>query len=186
MAEQPNKFQAALVAGLIFGALSAIPFVNLLNACCCLWVVIGGAIAARTLVNRSPIFPVSSGDGAAVGALSGVIMSLVYLVLGVPIHLLTRGSSMEFMRRLMEGIDNPEFRRGMEQMMRNQQYQSLPQILAGALFGWIVVSAVAIGFATLGGVIGVALFEKRKGQQMPPPGPPPGYQGYPPPPPPGN
>lgn len=73
MVEKPNKIQPALVGGLIVGLLWSIPFLNLINFCCCLGVMIGGAVATLMLVKRSPVLPVRSGDGAAVGALAGVI-----------------------------------------------------------------------------------------------------------------
>jgi hypothetical protein len=43
---------------------------------------------------------------------------------------------------------------------------------------WLVFTLIAVGMATLGGIIGVAIFEKRKGNQPPPVYPP---QDYPPP-----
>ena len=183
MVEKPNKMQAAILAGVIFGVVSSIPFVNWLNVCCCLWVVIGGAFAARTLIGKSPVFPVTSGDGALVGLLSGVISSVVYLVVGIPISLLLRGSDEAIVRKIMELSNDPNSRAPLEEWLRQSQTQSVAQQLAGGLVVWLVCSVVAIGFATLGGVIGVAMFEKRKGQppMMPPPQPG-GYTGYPPPP----
>jgi len=180
--EKPNKFQAAILAGVIFGVLSSIPFVNLLNVCCCLWVVIGGAVAARTLINRSPVFPVTSGEGAVVGLLSGVISSLVYLVVGVPLSLLASGSSVALLQKLSESINDPNFRAQMEEQIRRTQTQPAAEQIAGQLVSWLICSVIAIGLATLGGVIGVAMFEKRKGHPTPPMHPPGGYTGYPPPP----
>ena len=44
-----------------------------------------------------------------------------------------------------------------------------------ALLIWLLFALVAVGLATLGGVIGVAIFEKRKSEPPPPPAyPPPG------------
>ncbi|HLG18112.1 MAG TPA: hypothetical protein VJH03_26965 [Blastocatellia bacterium] len=180
MVEKPNKLQAALLAGIIFGALSSIPFVNWANLCCCLWVVIGGAVAARTLINRSPVFPVTSGDGAAVGAITGAISAGVYLVLGIPLALLTNELVISFMQNLLSGVQDPNVRRAFEDAVRQARTQSIGEQLGGALLQWLIVSALAVGFATLGGVIGVAIFEKRKGQPMPPSAPQPPYGGGPP------
>ena len=182
MVEKPNKFQAALLAGIIFGVLSAIPLVQLLNFCCCLWVVIGGAVAARTLINRSPVFPVTSGEGALVGLLSGAIMSVVYLVVGIPLGLLASGSMVPLIEKFTESMNDPRVREQLEQV-KHMANQPMVEQIAGALIQWLIISVLALGFATLGGVIGVAMFEKRKGQPMPPMQPPPqGYTGYPPPP----
>ena len=76
-----------------------------------------------------------------------------------------------------EGSMAIEGLRMIEEAIRNSQNQPLSERLVGALFAWLIASVISIGFASLGGLIGVALFEKRKGQN--PPQPP---SGYPPPP----
>jgi hypothetical protein len=179
--ERPNKFQAALMAGIIFGVLSSIPFVNFINICCCLWFVIGGAMAARSLINRSTVFPVTSGEGAAVGALAGAICAAVDLVLGMPLALLTNELVFGALQGFITSVQDPRLREQFEEVMRASRDQPIAQQILGHLFQWLILAAVGTGFATLGGVIGVAMFEKRKGQPMPPPPPGPGgYQGYPP------
>ncbi|HWC76073.1 MAG TPA: hypothetical protein VG778_01350 [Blastocatellia bacterium] len=188
MVEKPNKFQAALTVGIIFGVLSAIPFVNLLNICCCLLFVAAGALAAKSLINRSPVFPVNSGDGAAVGALAGMICAGVELVVGLPIALLTSEFITPIMMNIFKSfITDPRMLEEMEKSMSQQQGQPLAAQIGAQLVFWLILAAVGTGMATLGGVIGVAMFEKRKGQ--PPPQPPSGYPpppqqpgGYPPPP----
>lgn len=186
MIERPSKVQPALIGGLVVGLLWSIPFLNLINFCCCLGVLVGGAVAAWMLIKRSPVHPVSTGDGAVVGALAGVVGAGVYLVLGVPISLLFDGAGL--LRSIVDQLDSPEFRVAMDEALRNSESQGLVERLLAALFSWLVVSVISIGFSTLGGLIGVAMFEKRKGQQPPfpptapdyggpgfaPPGPPPG------------
>ena len=183
MVEKPNKLQAAILAGVIFGVLSSIPFVNFVNICCCLWVIAGGAVAARTLIGKSPVFPVTSGDGALVGLLSGGIMSGVYLIIGIPLSLVLQGSNEMILRKFMEYSNDPNVRKAVEDQIAVAQTQSIAQQLAAQLISWLICSVIALGFATLGGVIGVAMFEKRKGQPpMMPPQQQGGYTGYPPPP----
>ena len=181
MVEKPNKFQAALMAGIIFGVLSAIPFVNFVNICCCLWFVIAGALATRSLINRSPVFPVTSGDGAAVGALAGAICAAVDLVLGLPLALLTNELVLGAVQGFLTSIQDQNIREQFETALNQSRNQPIAEQIVGHLVQWLILAAVGTGFATLGGVIGVSLFEKRKGQQMPPPPPVPGsYPGYPP------
>lgn len=188
MIEKPSKIQPALVGGLVVGLLWSIPFLNLINFCCCLGVLIGGALASWILIKRSPVLPVSTGDGAVVGALAGVVGAGVYLVLGVPISLLFNQAGLSMLRSMIDQLDSPEFRVAMDEVLRNSENQGLVERLLAALFSWLVISVISIGFSTLGGLIGVAMFEKRKGQQPPfpptapdyggpgfaPPGPPPG------------
>ena len=185
MVQKPSKLQPALVGGLILGLLSSIPLIQIGNLCCCLWVLLGGALAARSLINRSPVLPVTYGDGATVGAIAGVVGSAVYLVIGVPLNLLIGDAiSLPLLKSVMEHMDNPEMQRMMEQVIEQAQNQPMGQRLAGALVNWVISAAIYIVFATLGGLIGIAFFEKRKGQAPPqawPPQPPP-YQGGPQPP----
>src|SRR5260370_25414316 len=127
MVEKPSKFTPALIGGLVLGILSAIPVVNFGNLCCCLWVLIGGAVAARMLISRSPVFPVRAGEGAAVGALAGAIGSVVNLVLGVPLGLAVgpgiQIGLFEWFRTLLK--DNPNAQAQLEQAIRQMQQVSM-------------------------------------------------------------
>lgn len=188
MVQKPSKLQPALVGGLILGLLSSIPIIEIVNACCCLWVLLGGAVAARMLISRSPILPVSYGDGALVGALAGVVGSAITLVLGVPIDLLLTAprESIDTLRQFPIPMDDPAVRQVID-LVQNQ-----PVLFA--LLGWMIGAVITVGFGALGGMIGIGIFEKRKGQPMPPPAgftpppadfpPPPTDQSYPSPPPP--
>jgi hypothetical protein len=183
--EKPGKVQPALVGGLITGLLSSIPVIDAGNLCCCLWVLLGGAIAARMLVKRSPYLPITTGEGAEVGALAGVVSAGIVLVIGVPIGLLLSSSNSESLRQIADSIGNPAFREAtleVTDMMRDHAFLF-------AFLSWFIRSIIMIAFATVGGMMGVAMFEKRKGQQPPPPPPPPNFAGpgyAPPGPPPGG
>ena len=182
MTEKPSKLQPALVGGLTIGVLSSIPLVSAGNLCCCLWVLLGGAIAARMMVKRSPHLPVTTGEGAEVGALAGLVSAGVILLIGVPLNLIFSDSNSESMRQFADSTDNPAIREAMLQVTSMME----EHVVLFALLTWFVTSIIYIAFATVGGLIGVALFEKRKGQQPPPqapnyggpdsspPGPPPG------------
>ena len=62
-----DKMKPALIGGVALGLLSAIPFINILNACCCAWAVVGGALATYLYIKNS-VTPVRPGDGAVPGA----------------------------------------------------------------------------------------------------------------------
>lgn len=173
MLEKPSKIQPALLGGLVIGVLWSVPFLNLINFCCCLGVMMGGALAAWQLIKRSPTLPVSSGDGAVVGMLAGVVGAGVYLVLGIPIGLVFSESGLAVVRTLFESFNNPEINRAMEEAIKSSQNRGLGERLVEALVSWLIVSVISVGFSTIGGLIGVSIFEKRKGQY--PPQPPPGF-----------
>jgi hypothetical protein len=143
-----NKLKPALLGGLIVGVLSAIPIINY---CCCIWSIGGGALAAYLYIKSSPV-PVTMGDGAMVGGLAGVCGGIIYLILGLPIALVFGMASMtENLHR--SGVELP--------------VSGFLLIIVASIIGAIILALLA----TLGGVIGVAIFEKRKGDGLPPPPP---------------
>jgi hypothetical protein len=141
-----NKLKPAIIGGLVTGILSVIPFVS---TCCCVWAILGGMLACFLYI-RSSAVPASTGDGAVLGILSGVFGSLIYLIIGLPIALIFGVAQME------EG-----FRRsGVEVPFTGA---------ALAILGVLVVVVMLLIFSTIGGLIGVPIFEKRKRDVTPPP-----------------
>ena len=161
-----DKMRPALIGGVALGLLSAIPFINIVNACCCAWAIAGGVLAAHLYVKGSSA-PARPADGAVVGALAGAIGAAIYLIVGVPLGLVMGNTMMRMLAGMMQNA-NPEQAAAMEQMMA-----------AGVSVGSAIINAIFVGvlliiFATVGGLIGVAIFEKRKGGAAPPP---PGFGG---------
>ena len=141
-----NKLKPALVGGLIAGILSVIPIVS---TCCCIWAILGGLLASFMYI-KSSATPVTPGEGAVVGALTGAVGGLIYLIIGLPISLYFGTAQMEdAMRR--SGVEVP--------------LTGIALVLLGVFF---VVVLILI-FSTIGGLVGVPIFEKRKGAQPPPP-----------------
>ena len=143
-----NKLKPALLGGLVVGLLSAIPFINY---CCCIWSIGGGVLAAYLYIKSSPT-PVGMGDGAMVGGLAGVVGGIIYLIVGLPIAMVFGAAAMEeqFVRA---GVQLP--------------VSGMILIILAGIVGAILLAVLA----TLGGIIGVAIFEKRKGTGMAPPPP---------------
>ena len=166
-----NKLKPAIIGGVVVGLLSAIPFVNLLNICCCLWAIIGGVLASYLYIKASPT-PVKPGDGAMLGVLSGVVGALIYIVIGIPLSILLGATMLSLVSRMLESV-NPSQAEQMRQQMEAGQ-----TILSAILRG-IFTAFLLIVFSTLGGLLGVPIFEKRKGVTDLPP-PPQGFGGGPP------
>jgi len=167
--EKPSRLQPVLLGGLVLGLGSVIPGVSYGNLCCCGWAIAGGVLAANLLIRRSPIFPISSGDGASAGALSGVVGSLINLVIGVPLSLLQWNNVVSQVEGRVETTSDPASRETVRQVVSIMQNH--PALIALGI--WLIFTIVAIVAAAVGGMIGVAFFEKRKGQQYSrPQGPP--------------
>lgn len=167
-----NKMKPAIIGGIVVGLLSAIPFVNILNVCCCLWAILGGVLASYLYIKASPT-PVKAGDGAVLGLLAGVVGGLIYIVIGIPLGILMGATMMSFMSKLMESVDPRQ-----AEAFR-QQAEAGQSIVAHILRGLISAFLLLI-FSTIGGLLGVPIFEKRKGGPDLPP-PPQGFGGQPPP-----
>ena len=141
-----NKLKPAILGGLIVGVLSAIPFINY---CCCIWTLGGGVLAAFIYIKSSPT-PVKMGDGAMVGGLAGVVGGIIYFVLSLPINIFFGMAAMQ------------------EQLYRSGVHLPFSGILLVILTS--IVGAIILALLTaLGGIIGVAIFEKRKDGAVPPP-----------------
>ena len=182
--------QPALMGGLLAGFLSVIPGISLGNACCCAWLLVGGAVAAKMVINRTPR-PVKSGEGAQIGAIAGLIAAGVYLVISIPLTLFGIGERVyqALLERLAESNGSPDMQEWVRKVKELSESQTPAQRLISALPILIAAGVLFTGFSTLGGLLGVALFEKRRDQPPPPPyspGYPPQYpQNYPQQPPPG-
>jgi len=145
-----NKLKPALLGGLIVGFLSAIhSLIPLVGACCCIWGIIGGVLASFLYIKGSSV-PVKLGDGAIVGALAGVVGGIIYVVIYLPFSLLY-GMSVVQEQLNRSGVQIP--------------FSGTILVIIGSIVGAIVL----VLLSTLGGVIGTAIFEKRKGNGLAPP-----------------
>jgi uncharacterized protein YqgC (DUF456 family) len=144
--------QPALIGGLVAGVLSALPIINLFNACCCLWVVSGGVVAAYLLQDREPS-PIQVGDGALVGLMAGVIGAFVNLVLLIPVTLLLAPMQRAMMEQL---IDNGNLPPEMREMLSSGFGTAL-----GIVATFFLTLFAGLVFSTLGGVLGAVIFRKK-------------------------
>ena len=165
--QKPEYLRPALIAGAIAGLLSGLPIISAGNCVCCLWIVGGAAMATKLLAkNTSGIL--TSGDGAIVGALTGIVGAVVQMLIAIPL----RPSNIELGRRMLDwlsslGLDMPSNMDGL--------LDGGPGILSP---GWFLLSlflsaAVFAVVGVLGGIIGVSLFAKKKPQASPPAATPP-------------
>ena len=157
-----NKLKPALIGGGALGLLLVltivvtalpIPVVRVVGCCNCLWPIAGGLVATMLYVKGSPI-PVTILDGTIVGALAGVIGGAIYLVVGLPINILVNGvAAMDAQVRAF----NPDF-----------PLSGVALFVIGGIVGFVIF----IALATIGGLIAVPIFEKRKQNITAPPAPP--------------
>lgn len=145
-----DKLKPALIGGLVAGILSVIPIVA---TCGCLWAIGGGVLAGFLYIPKSPT-PVKAGEGAILGALAGVVGAVIRIVIGIPLNYVMAANM---------GLEEQ-----LERMNMQVPVSGMMLIILGAVLGAIF----AIALSTVGGLIAVPLFEKRKGGPPAPPPPP--------------
>ncbi len=150
------KMLPALMGGLFIGVLSSLPYIKGGNVCCCLWVVSGGILAAWLMQQNTPR-PITVGEGALVGLLSGLAGTFVWMawaIVGMFVFSSTPFDVADFQRAMTEGGRDvpPEAREALENLS-----PAVILVVGGVI--WAVVSMV---FATIGGLLGALLF-RRKG-----------------------
>ena len=154
--------QPALLGGLFIGLLSALPFVNLANYCCCLWVISGGVIAA-VLDQQGEPGRLPTGRAAYDGFVAGIVGAIVWLAASM----------------VLDVVMNPLYDRAVTEMLRNandmppaaRTYLETLGTRASSpvsyVLGFLFHLFVGVVFGAIGGVLGVTVFG-RSGPAAPP------------------
>jgi hypothetical protein len=161
------RHQPALLGGVLIGVLSALPFVNVGNCCCCLWVVLGGVLVAYLEQERQE-GPVDVANVVRAGLLAGVIGAVVMSVLdGVFSAALSQVFTADRRQQLIEQV--LDLIPNVPADLRDQMSHPPPAatMLAGRMAS-LFISALFFGlFSMLGALLGSAIFKKKT-----PPAPP--------------
>jgi hypothetical protein len=156
-----GRLQPALFGGLFIGVLSALPFVNTANCCCCLWAIAGGVLATY-LRQQNSRYQVPAAEGALVGLMAGAIGGVIYVVLSVALQPIIGPMQQQLFERVLSGSGDlpPDFREAVENMGSMGAMMGLAHLVNAVFY---------TAFGLLGGLLGVALF-KKDGPPPPPPG----------------
>jgi hypothetical protein len=149
---------AGLLGGLFIGVLSALPIVSAAN-CCCLWIISGGVIAAYFAQQEDPR-PLGLLDGARVGFRAALFGALVWLLASIVINRAVaplQGNTADLVLRNATDMP-PEVRDWLESLGNNTGAAAL---VGGFLFQLFI----ATPFASLGGLLGAALFGRTEQPQ---------------------
>jgi hypothetical protein len=179
MFEKPSKLRSAVLGGLIIGAISVIPGLNLLNCCCCAGILLGGAMSVylyrQEFTNEMP--PMESSDALVLGIVAGIIGAIITTSLAAMITLVLGPVETEMMRNFMEKItqkleDRGSVPQGTLENMRDQFEQAIKEggTIGGILRSLVYALILYPIFSMLGGLIGFGIFGKKK--PVTPPTPP--------------
>ena len=118
--------------------------------------VSGGALAAW-LMQQNTLRPITPGEGALVGLLSGLVGTFVWValaILGMLLFSTTPFDMADFQRAMSEGRDvPPEAREALENLS--------PAVIL--VVGGVIWAVVSMLFATVGGLLGALIFRKKGG-----------------------
>lgn len=157
---QVDYKKPALIGGAIVGLLSVMPILQILSSCFCLWAWVGGAVAAKLLINGSSQ-PLTSREGAKVGLMAGLFGALIYFVIETPVAYWQLPAMMDTAAKIVKEEQAVAFYNKIGQTQSLRIIFSILFTFIGALF--------TTGFTVLGGMLGVKLFEKRQNQFPPSP-----------------
>ena len=148
-----NYFTSSLLGGVVLGLLSSIPYLNIGNLFCCLWVVGGGVLAAYLFWGENK--QITTGQGALVGFFAGLWGALVSAILGGILWLFLADTYMSQIYQALNEQDIPA--ESMEFM--TTIFSGNPFLIAGVyLVSSLIVNSI---FATLGGLICAAILKKK-------------------------
>lgn len=146
-----GRLQASLLGGLFIGVLSVLPVVNLVNLCCCLWVVTGGVLTTYLLqMGRTSVL--ESTEAAMTGLLAGVFGAVISGVLSVLMFMMV-GDMSARIRGIVEQLPQipPE--------TRDQLLAFEPGVGFVIVTGLFNIPIYAI-FSMLGALLALLLFRK--------------------------
>jgi hypothetical protein len=165
----PGVVKYALISGAVFGFLGGAPFVSMLNCVCCALIIGSGFLAAMLSANESKSLGVqfTPGNGAVVGFVTGVVYGVADTITATISGLLFQEAAVEWMLDALELIDDlpPE-------VIDLITGQSSLGLAASIVLGLIIKIGFGIIFATLGGLIGGAVFKSEPAAPAPPVTPP--------------
>jgi hypothetical protein len=152
--------QPALIGGVAMGVLSALPLIGAVgNACCCLWVVGGGLLAAY-LLQQNRETPIAPSDGLLVGLLAGLIGAVVHAAISIPLTLLLGPAERAMAQRFIE-MAPPEVRETFERVAGREREFTVGFFIVAQIVGLMFWACVGAVFGSIGGVLGAAIFKKR-------------------------
>jgi hypothetical protein len=152
--------QPALTGGMFLGFLSSIPFIQAGNCLCCMWVLLGGGMAAVLLTKQRPS-GITYGDGAFVGVMSGLFGAVV----GTVVQMSFRAIAARLFESQQQQFEQMLQQLGVQGQMRDWMLRlASGEISAVTLIFTFFSNLVMFSlFAMIGGILTVAILNKRKG-----------------------
>jgi hypothetical protein len=141
------------------GVLSALPIVSFGNACCCLWVITGGLVAAYVFQSND-IQPMTPAEGALAGLLAGLVGAGVHLILSIPLDIVMAPFERTMAQRIIDMTGNVEMREILERYSERGAVGGIGLIILRRFVALLFMAIAGAVFSTIGGLIGAMVFRK--------------------------
>ncbi|MEO8483171.1 MAG: hypothetical protein ABI634_13245 [Acidobacteriota bacterium] len=158
-----KRFQPSLIGGLFIGILSALPIVGAANACCCLWVVVGGVLTVYLQKQAHPD-SLEVTDAILGGLVAGAIGALVHVLANAVLFSFASDRVVDQIRNAFDQNPQlpPEIRDRMDDLLSRPNASALMAVA----FAAISLPIYAI-FSMLGALLGFAMFRNPKKPETP-------------------
>ena len=157
----PDMLRSPLIAGLLSGTLSSLPYLKVVNACtCCSMVVLGGLYGSFLYSRecRRQGAPFSGRQGAMVGLITGAFYGATMATIGNLILIVAGEPGLEAALRWLRELQStpPETVEMIDQALAQMAQRSFS--FSGVLLGFFASVLVGALFSTVGGLIGGVWF----------------------------
>jgi len=167
MPEKPSKLLPALYGGVVMAAISAIPFVSIINCFCCAGVMLGGFLAVffyqKDLTIQTPL---TNSDALQLGALAGVFGAVIGTILSGLIMALFGDVSRQIIMDIIRGFEDQMPPGTMEQIEQGMS-QSTGMGFMGIMIAFFTSIIIDPLFGLLGGLIGYSVYKPKPGAHPP-------------------
>ena len=167
MPEKPSKLLPALYGGIVMAAISAIPFVSIINCFCCAGVMLGGFLAVFFYrKDLTPQTPLTNSDALQLGALAGVFGAVIGTILSALIMAIFGNVSQQIILDILRGFEDSMPPGTMEQIEQSMA-QSAGMGAMGLMIAFFTSIIIDPLFGLLGGLIGYSVYKPKPGMQPP-------------------
>jgi hypothetical protein len=157
--------QPALAGGMFLGLLSSMPLISAGNCICCMWVLGGGGIATLLLTKQRPA-GITYGDGAFAGVLSGLFGAIIATMVSIPVRVISAGFFQSQQQTLEETLRELGIEGQMHDLMMRMASPEISVVtITFTFFSNLLMYAL---FAMIGGILTVAILNKKQGGHRPP------------------
>jgi zinc ribbon protein len=156
-----NFVQPALTGGLFLGLLSSVPIIS---AGCCIWVLLGGGIAAVLLTRQRPLLSISYGDGAFVGVMSGLFGAVIGTIVQLAFRAITAPLAADQQQQLEKLMDQIGLEGGMRDFLLRTFSGEISTLTV--MFTFVSNLLVYALFAMIGGILAIAILRKRSATNL--------------------